>query len=267
MPCPYLWSSPEPRILLTWGNSRANRAVPVLAGQEDSASASQPISSRNTSTPPTFWPGTEPYVCSLWDPIFFQRSPAFTLHKPEARPPWVTQVHVLLDHVHLGTFTAAMDELRGCAEPALSLAAANKHPKVLSVVKLFPGCDTKPGGGQPGAASRWAASLTPRRRSRPTWGLAPGGLWCSHRSQLSWILSARGDTGLGEGQQGQEFGTEKTQRVHASLTALSISKPSCTHPPALHGRSSECPQISQPGDPRNLPPFRLEQLARAQCFP
>lgn len=102
---------------------------------------------------------------------------------------------------------------------------------------------------------------------QPTWGLAPGGLWCSHRSQLSWILSARGDTGLGEGQQGQEFGTEKTQRVHASLTALSISKPSCTHPPALHGRSSECPQISQPGDPRNLPPFRLEQLARAQCFP
>lgn len=73
---------------------------------------------------------------------------------------------MLLDHVHLGTFTAAMDELRGCAEPALSLAAANKHLKVLSVVKLFPGCDTKPGGGQPGAASRWAASLTPRRRSR-----------------------------------------------------------------------------------------------------
>lgn len=63
----------------------------MLAGQEDSASASQPISSRNTSTPPTFWPGTEPYVCSLWDLIFFQRSPAFTLHKPEARPPWVTR--------------------------------------------------------------------------------------------------------------------------------------------------------------------------------
>lgn len=29
------------------------------------ASASPPISSRNISTPPTFWPGTEPYVCSL----------------------------------------------------------------------------------------------------------------------------------------------------------------------------------------------------------
>lgn len=41
---------------------------------------------------------------------------------------------------------------------------ANRHPKVLSTLKLFPGCETKPGGGQP--VSRWADSLAPRRRSR-----------------------------------------------------------------------------------------------------
>lgn len=58
---------------------------------------------------------------------------------------------------------------RPLARAVLELAVkkhqqANRHPKVLSTLKLFPGCETKPGGGQP--VSRWADSLAPRRRSR-----------------------------------------------------------------------------------------------------
>lgn len=69
---------PQLGKLLAQGNSQRQGAVHVAAGQEDRAgqhwgetvlhlraSASQPISFRNASTPPTFWPGTEPYVCSL----------------------------------------------------------------------------------------------------------------------------------------------------------------------------------------------------------
>lgn len=93
---------PELQKLLTRGNSRDKglrmwqqvRRPELGSGGEVTAlrlraSASQPISSRNTSTPPTFWPGTEPYVCSLWEPLFFQRSPAFMLCTPAARLPWV----------------------------------------------------------------------------------------------------------------------------------------------------------------------------------
>lgn len=64
--------------LLARGNSRGKeqgmwqqvRRTELGSGGEATAlhlraSASPPISSRNISTPPTFWPGTEPYVCSL----------------------------------------------------------------------------------------------------------------------------------------------------------------------------------------------------------
>lgn len=75
---PYPSKPPQLGKLLTQGNSRdkglcmwqqVRRTELGSTGEATAlhlqASASQPISFRNASTPPTFWAGTEPYVCSL----------------------------------------------------------------------------------------------------------------------------------------------------------------------------------------------------------
>lgn len=75
---PTLHKLPQLGKLLTQGNSRNKglymwqqvRRTELGSAEEATAlhlqaSSSQPISFKNTSTPPTSWPGTEPYVCSL----------------------------------------------------------------------------------------------------------------------------------------------------------------------------------------------------------
>lgn len=81
------------------------------------------------------------------------------------------------------------------------------------------------------------------------------------------MLSARGDAGLVKGSKDKSSG----QRRFGGFKHPSCSEHKQTAAPGpllypAHGRSSECPQPTQPADPRNLPPLRLEQFTRAQHF-
>lgn len=78
IPFPHLPKLPRAPKAADSGKFQRQGAVRVVAGQEGSAGQRwgrcrsvpvslglQPTASSNASTPPTFWPGTEPYVCSL----------------------------------------------------------------------------------------------------------------------------------------------------------------------------------------------------------